>query len=586
MIFAKFTSALVGPGTPIVIPREETRPDYEGEVAVVIGRRTYRADAAAARAAVGGISAMNDVSGRRAQLETPLRQFTLGKSFDTFAPMGPCVASADGVDLESIAIRTTVVGRGDAGLEHPEPDLLDRRADRLLLAGMTLEPGDVIATGTPGGVGDARKPPRYLRDGDVGRGLGRRRRNAPKPGRVRALSRGLPAAAPGLVAPCGSKRPRAPDVGNRITARACRRTSRRSFNRVDPGSDTPYRTPAGFVNCHRQNSRSTGMLATRGPPCTDARRRPCIAGSAAACGASRARAVDEAARLPGMLGGIHLPDRGRGAGAIAAHPGGARPPARRHDRRAGGPSRRGNDLARADRPRRDGRADGGRRCGRDAARARRSRRAPAATCTPQSRAVEGLGQLAIDAARRRAGRRPARAGARARAHRDGAAAAGPVRVARTRVRRHRRPLPRDLGAARGARGDAARAGRRARRDPVRRVPGKRVHRPGPVRRRRGRAGRRARRRGRDHRPDGADAAAVGDGADVRRAGPAAAGRAVHGRGRRPARGGRAHPAPGARPRRPRRDPGRPAPPDRGRRAPGAGERAHARRGRGARSWRR
>ena len=101
--FAKFTSAWSARATAIVIPREETRPDYEGEVAVVIGRRTYRADAAAARAAVGGISAMNDVSGRRAQLETPLRQFTLGKSFDTFAPMGPCVASADGVDLERSA---------------------------------------------------------------------------------------------------------------------------------------------------------------------------------------------------------------------------------------------------------------------------------------------------------------------------------------------------------------------------------------------------------------------------------------------------------------------------------------------------
>ena len=92
-LFAKFPRQWSATATPIVIPREETRPDYEGEVAVVIGRRTYRADADAARAAVGGISAMNDVSGRRAQLETPLRQFTLGKSFDTFAPMGPCVAS-------------------------------------------------------------------------------------------------------------------------------------------------------------------------------------------------------------------------------------------------------------------------------------------------------------------------------------------------------------------------------------------------------------------------------------------------------------------------------------------------------------
>lgn len=167
VIFAKFTSAMTGPGAPIVVPREETRPDYEGEVAVVIGRRTYRADAAAARAAVGGIAAMNDVSGRRAQLETPLRQFTLGKSFDSFAPMGPCVASAEGVDLESIAIRTTV--SGEVMQDSSTRNLIFSIVELIVYcsAGMTLEPGDVIATGTPSGVGDARTPPRYLRAGDV-----------------------------------------------------------------------------------------------------------------------------------------------------------------------------------------------------------------------------------------------------------------------------------------------------------------------------------------------------------------------------------------------------------------------------------
>ena len=167
VLFAKWPSALVGHGDTIVVPREETRPDYEGEVAVVIGRRTYRADADAARAAVGGISALNDVSGRRAQLETPLRQFTLGKSFDTFAPMGPSVASADGVDLTAIDIRTTVSGEelqssNTRNLIFSVVELIQYAS-----AGMTLEPGDVIATGTPGGVGDSRTPPRYLRDGDV-----------------------------------------------------------------------------------------------------------------------------------------------------------------------------------------------------------------------------------------------------------------------------------------------------------------------------------------------------------------------------------------------------------------------------------
>ena len=149
------------------MPREETRPDWEGEVAVVIGRRTYRADRANAREAIGGISALNDVSGRRAQLETPLRQFTLGKSFDTFTPMGPAIASIEDFDLDDIDLRTTV--SGELMQQGNTRDLLFSILDLIvyLTAGLTLEPGDVIATGTPSGVGDSRTPPRYLRDGDT-----------------------------------------------------------------------------------------------------------------------------------------------------------------------------------------------------------------------------------------------------------------------------------------------------------------------------------------------------------------------------------------------------------------------------------
>jgi 2-keto-4-pentenoate hydratase/2-oxohepta-3-ene-1,7-dioic acid hydratase in catechol pathway len=167
VIFAKFGSSLIGHGDHIVIPREETRPDYEGEVAIVIGRPIYRADQAEARASVGGIAAINDVSGRRAQLETPLRQFTLGKSFDTFSPLGPCIGSADGVDLADIDLRTTVSGEvmQDANtrdLIFPVVELIE-----YISRGVTLEPGDVIATGTPSGVGDSRSPKRYLREGDT-----------------------------------------------------------------------------------------------------------------------------------------------------------------------------------------------------------------------------------------------------------------------------------------------------------------------------------------------------------------------------------------------------------------------------------
>ncbi len=167
VVFAKFPSALIGPDAAIVIPREETRPDWEGEVAVVIGRRTYRADELVARDAVGGISIMHDVSGRRAQLETPLRQFTLGKSFDTFAPFGPCVASADGFEFDDIAISTTVDGETmqSSNTKHLIFSIVE--LIQYVSQGMTLEPGDVIATGTPAGVGDSRTPPRYLRDGEV-----------------------------------------------------------------------------------------------------------------------------------------------------------------------------------------------------------------------------------------------------------------------------------------------------------------------------------------------------------------------------------------------------------------------------------
>jgi 2-keto-4-pentenoate hydratase/2-oxohepta-3-ene-1,7-dioic acid hydratase in catechol pathway len=167
VVFAMFPSALVGPEEPIVVPRDETRPDYEGEVALVLGKEIKNASREEAREAIGGYTAFNDVSGRRMQLETPLRQFTLGKSFDTFAPTGPCVVASEGVDLGSIAIRCTVSGEL---MQDSNTKNLIFAADELVSycsMGTTLEAGTVIATGTPGGVGDSRQPPRYLEEGDV-----------------------------------------------------------------------------------------------------------------------------------------------------------------------------------------------------------------------------------------------------------------------------------------------------------------------------------------------------------------------------------------------------------------------------------
>jgi 2-keto-4-pentenoate hydratase/2-oxohepta-3-ene-1,7-dioic acid hydratase in catechol pathway len=166
VVFAMWPSALVGDGAPIVVPRDENRPDYEGEVAIVLGRTVKNATPEDAFAAIGGYATFNDVSGRRAQLETPLRQFTLGKSFDTFAPMGP-VTSVDGADLDALDVRTTV--SGEVLQEANTRDLIFGFADLVAYCstGITLEAGTVIATGTPGGVGDSREPKRYLDEGDV-----------------------------------------------------------------------------------------------------------------------------------------------------------------------------------------------------------------------------------------------------------------------------------------------------------------------------------------------------------------------------------------------------------------------------------
>jgi 2-keto-4-pentenoate hydratase/2-oxohepta-3-ene-1,7-dioic acid hydratase in catechol pathway len=165
VIFAKLPSSLSGPYDDIVVPREETRPDFEGEVALVIGKCAYRVEAEHGWSYVGGITALNDVSGRRAQFETPM--VFLGKSFDTFTPIGPSIASPDSVDRDSISLRTILSGEvmqesSTADLLFAVPVLID-----YMTRGITLEPGDIVATGTPGGIGDQRDPPRYLREGDV-----------------------------------------------------------------------------------------------------------------------------------------------------------------------------------------------------------------------------------------------------------------------------------------------------------------------------------------------------------------------------------------------------------------------------------
>jgi 2-keto-4-pentenoate hydratase/2-oxohepta-3-ene-1,7-dioic acid hydratase in catechol pathway len=166
MVFAKFTSALIGPDDTIILPYDEPRPDWEAELAVVIGTRVRRATGAAALAAIGGYTAFNDVSGRQAQF-APGRQFTRGKSYDTFAPIGPAIAPVDGVDLGNLAVRCRVSGETVQDSSTAQLIFDVQRLVEHCSAAFTLEPGDVIATGTPPGVGDARSPQVYLKDGDV-----------------------------------------------------------------------------------------------------------------------------------------------------------------------------------------------------------------------------------------------------------------------------------------------------------------------------------------------------------------------------------------------------------------------------------
>ena len=168
VVFSKFSTSLIGHGESIVIPREETRPDFEGELAVVIGRRTHRATVADALTAIGGITCVHDVSGRRAQLETPLRQFDYGKSFDTFCPLGPVLVTKDEIPNPN-ALRIRTILNGETMQDWNTDDMIfDVPAIiEYLSSSKTLVPGTVIMTGTPHGVGFARNPPLWLKAGDT-----------------------------------------------------------------------------------------------------------------------------------------------------------------------------------------------------------------------------------------------------------------------------------------------------------------------------------------------------------------------------------------------------------------------------------
>jgi 2-keto-4-pentenoate hydratase/2-oxohepta-3-ene-1,7-dioic acid hydratase in catechol pathway len=166
LLFGMYANAIVGPGASIVIPPATTQVDYEAEFAFVIGARALRVSTEDALNYVAGYTIVNDVSARDLQFGD--KQWTRGKSIDTFAPMGPCLVtrselgSGDGLAIQLRLNGQTLQKSNTGNLIFKVPALLSHISQT-----MTLEPGDVISTGTPSGVGYVRKPPIFLKQGDV-----------------------------------------------------------------------------------------------------------------------------------------------------------------------------------------------------------------------------------------------------------------------------------------------------------------------------------------------------------------------------------------------------------------------------------
>jgi 2-keto-4-pentenoate hydratase/2-oxohepta-3-ene-1,7-dioic acid hydratase in catechol pathway len=164
--FNKQRTCVIGPGEAIEIPRVSAQVDYEGELAMVIGRRCRHVPAAEAPSAVAGFTILNDVTVRDWQWRTPT--WTLGKSFDTHGPIGPWIVTGDEIeDPHCLRLRTWV--NGDLRQDASTDDMIFSCWEQVeyLSTVFTLEPGDIVSTGTPAGVGMSFDPPRWLVAGDV-----------------------------------------------------------------------------------------------------------------------------------------------------------------------------------------------------------------------------------------------------------------------------------------------------------------------------------------------------------------------------------------------------------------------------------
>lgn len=168
VVFNKFTTAIIGPEDPIAIPSVSSEVDYEAELVIVIGKKGRHVPVGKAMEHVAGYTIGHDVSARDWQIKKDGKQWLLGKSFDTFAPMGPALVTADEVaDPHNLGIRFRLNGR--TMQDSNTRQMIFKTQDLIAYISQvcTLLPGDLIFTGTPPGVGVARKPPVFLKAGDV-----------------------------------------------------------------------------------------------------------------------------------------------------------------------------------------------------------------------------------------------------------------------------------------------------------------------------------------------------------------------------------------------------------------------------------
>ncbi|WP_166975208.1 fumarylacetoacetate hydrolase family protein [Brevibacterium atlanticum] len=163
-LFAKFAETLTGPTSDIPFAPEDPELDWEGELVVIVGETVRRADERKARAAIAGYSVANDISMRGWQFRT--KEWLQGKMWEATTPLGPVMVTADEFDAESAVLTTKV--NGEVMQEHAISDLLFSSSQLVAYVStmITLEPGDIILTGTPGGVGRARDPQVFLVPGD------------------------------------------------------------------------------------------------------------------------------------------------------------------------------------------------------------------------------------------------------------------------------------------------------------------------------------------------------------------------------------------------------------------------------------